>query len=206
MKRMLVVLLLVALVFPVYAETEDDFKLELSGDSTSIVTNVTIPSGNIRVSFKQERKGKYEVSLMSGTSTTEILSGYRYANADVTRKTGVFDVLVEAESPWTLVFESLGMELFFEGLEGSGSYVSDMFVFTKPIIVEISCSVKEFDGFIVSFYSLKDMRWDYDLLVNELIEDEGSVSYKKILKVSTGQLGFFTVDADGGEWSITIVE
>lgn len=209
MKRILALaIILVSFVLPLssISETIEPFKLEFSGNGTDIITGVTLPKEYLRAIFTQEEKGEFEVTLMTNKENQRILEGYGLAAADAIRIEGKFDLAVEANSPWTLIIEELDLEIFFEDLSGKGDFVSDRFIATKPMIVEITGTTDDFDHFSVKFHYIENLRWTFDLLVNDLLSDGKSITVKKILKAPTGAIGFFVVNFDDGEWSIKEVK
>lgn len=186
------------------AQSENPEALEFTGTGTKILTNVNVSFGPCRVTFEQEKSGEFKVSYVLGNSSRNLMYGFGGTKqiTSLTRS-GVFEFDIEASSSWRLLIEPLIKSSEAINLEGTGDYVSDIFVISTSTILCLNAQYNDFNNFIITAYTSTDgSSWSSDGLTNGLKSAGGTDSFEKIIRVTKPTYIFFDVDFDNGDWSI----
>lgn len=186
------------------AQSENPEALEFTGTGTKILTNIDVNFSPCRVTFEQEKKGEFKVSYVLGNSSRNLLHEYSGTKSiTALTKTGVFEFDIEASSSWRLLIEPLVKTGESINLEGTGDYVSDIFMISTSTILSLNAQYNDFDNFIITAYTSTDgSSWSTDGLTNGLKSAGNSESIEKIIRVTKPTYIFFTVDFNSGDWSI----
>lgn len=183
-----------------------DARVELSGEGTSILSGVSVDFSPSRVVI--ECDGKTSVTFTGGKyDYTFDASSY---SVDFFDETGTFDLLIESVGSWSVTVEPI-VDGGILPMEGKGSFVSDFFELSAPMIVTVSSDATGMDALLSNLivklcHQYENIEsWQRESLTNELLSDGDTFSADVILKPVDGRTQYclsVTCEPDVA-WSIT---
>lgn len=171
------------------AEAQTVENIELNGNGTSIITEIEVIEGPVRVTFSSDKEAK--LTLSGGKYDHVYNNNTAGKTIKLLGEEATYSALVETSGAWTLLIEPIaaGQTLPFSG---SGDAVSDFFELSTPMIVTVSWDASASTAWSNSLYvylchqysNIPD--WQSEPLASEFpIEKKGSMDV--ILKPTKGR-------------------
>lgn len=182
-------------------------KVELSGNGTSILTDVVIPFSPSRVILTSDDNCS---AKLTGGIYDQTFESNDYEEAFFDQQ-GTFSLLVETAGAWTFTVEPIAYGDSLP-MEGVGPFVSDFIELNAPMIVTITCDASKMDAMLTNMIVKKhyDSKysdiWGADSLTNELLTaSDAPFSADLILQPEVDQTQYCisVICEPGVEWSIT---
>lgn len=206
MKKLLVALLVAMMFVSGVAVADNSDPVSLSGSGTTITDSVRVDTYPRRFTFTQTEPGEFDVSCVLGGETYSIVDGnYLDTTGCVCiPRVGDYTFMIESASDWTIDIVQM-VDVDFAPLSMHGDYVTDIYTFDKPVILDITAKFDDSDNFFVYAYvEERSGYWDKQYLANELKDAGGIVELSKILAIAKPTRVYFVIDFDEGDWTLDI--
>lgn len=180
----------------------------ISGNGTSIKTNVVVPFAPSRVKVS----GDVEIKITGGEYEKRIDATYTQYSVVLWDEKGTFTILAEGNGDWTVEFEQIVAGDSFP-MNGEGPFVSDFFELTTPMILTINI---DYSGMTTRSSSVsvqlnnqyKNIEsWDHTYLVSEFeYANSDPYSADVIIQPTKGRDQYcISVECSPGvKWSIEV--
>jgi hypothetical protein len=180
--------------------------LTFSGTETDILSGISLQNRLHRLTYSQDVRSNYKISIVADGKTREMFSGNEYGNTDFIIKGGEYDFFIETDKLWTLEIEPVALTESIS-MSGDSSLVSDIFPLDKSTIIQIDVEFTKFANITITYYT--QSRWGWrreEMLMNELKNEGETYSKKFILKTDEPTNGFFHINTSksGTKWRITV--